>query len=321
METVKDTIGQRGISYGLASAGVGYICIPRNYDRDTYIKNCLANQTVCVRTENFEFLTDVYIDKVVLQNIIFPKSRNENGSLVVWVTVAKHGVPVVIGTLSLKNNGQETLQENSFCLIRKDNKGNVVSLVGEPTKGLDINIVNENENNGIDINILNKFSQAALNFYVQGTVNLEIETDVNLTVGNSINLLVKDASVNNLQTSISYKFGNGLEIKDEFNNYIKIDTNGVQLTVPSTKKIKIGNGENNEPAVLGNELNNSLTKLVDCFNAINDAVNAAQKASIGTPSAAAFTALQAGMVVMSTNLEIFKELIKLNNSQTVEVSP
>lgn len=83
----------------LGPVTTGYIMIPTQIDRDSYIETCYRTNKVCVLVEGGLFKTDVYITNEAIQNIQFPEEPGEKGTQVVIASGAFRNQPIIIGTL------------------------------------------------------------------------------------------------------------------------------------------------------------------------------------------------------------------------------
>ena len=87
----------------LGPVTTGYIMIPTQIDRDSYIETCYRTNKVCVLVEGGLFKTDVYITNEAIQNIQFPEEPGEKGTQVVIASGAFRNQPIIIGTLQGNN--------------------------------------------------------------------------------------------------------------------------------------------------------------------------------------------------------------------------
>lgn len=83
----------------LGTVTIGYIAIPAEVDRDTYIQSCFRRNKVSVYIEGGCFINDIYITNEALQNISFPEEIQQKGTQVVINTIGWNGCPIIIGTL------------------------------------------------------------------------------------------------------------------------------------------------------------------------------------------------------------------------------
>ena len=233
-------ISVRGIGGIRNSVGTGYISVPQDVDRDLYVEDCFRNGYVAVQTDFGEFLDRVAIDKTSLKDIDFPIDSEHLGSFVVWVSIPKHKIPVVIGVL-MKNDELWDVTENQFQL-RKEINGTVVEINGDADQGVvSINVAGGESNGVLNITVNNKDSAGKINLIVDGELNIQSGNKIAVLARNEILLKIKD-SINSpdKETIISYKNGTGFSYKDEFDNEVTVEDQ--QLTVKSPKT-NLGNGD------------------------------------------------------------------------------
>lgn len=77
----------------------GYVMIPVQISRESYIETCYRTNRVCVLVEGGLFKTDVYITNEAIQNIRFPEQPGEKGTQVVIASGVFRNQPMIIGTL------------------------------------------------------------------------------------------------------------------------------------------------------------------------------------------------------------------------------
>lgn len=213
------------------SAGVGYIVLPVDIDRNRYIASCYRKGTLSIVLEDGGHIDDVLLLKESFDKIVFPESSNELGSLVFWVNIPKKNQPVIIGTIS-KSNEFVSLNENEFSL-KRESKFGFVEISGNG-KNTDINvIVNSNQGRGkINIIASNTSATAELNVKVKGDVNVYSSNDINLSVERAININVGNSL-------LKIKKGQSLTYIDQFGNEIGLKEGEIIIKSTSGKIITI----------------------------------------------------------------------------------
>jgi len=165
-----DGITRSGIKHKMYSIGVGYIIIPSQVDRDFFIAECFAKETVSMMTEDGAIRHDLKIDKDTIQRIQFPE-QGKLGSVIVYVVHFNKNVPIIVGVL---NNGNQTqnLHEHEFK-IQKTFGNNTVVISGRSDTG-EINISSLGGSNGgnLTINLSNNNKDCEFNVNVKGDVNV-----------------------------------------------------------------------------------------------------------------------------------------------------
>jgi hypothetical protein len=267
----KSTVGKSGLDNGLGNAGMGYIVVPSNVEREDYIKYCYKNHVVCIKTEDFEFIKDVPIDEDVLQKIEFPTGEKSNGSCVGWVKMNKTSHPMIVGIFRLKNTGNDISNENSFQIVRKF-QGNFVTIQGDANKGqINIAVQGDSTDRGqlkiAVTNVEDSNTACNLELYVQGVMDVIAEKDLNLKAADSFNITITDPEKGKKKTSLSYKLGDGLTLNDEFGNKTKLDASGLDINV--IKKARIRKSTNTQPAALADSTKKSLDAILDLISKQN----------------------------------------------------
>lgn len=192
MIKIKKNIGKQGTGKR-QSAGIAYIHIPLDTDRDKYIFNCLRTHTVSLITEDGQYIPKVNIGKMLIQFIDFPEDTGKVGSPVVWVNIPFYNEPVVIDVLSPSDEMQGGLEEKQFK-FRRSNGNAVVEISGRGKKGqLFINVDGDDDDSGrVYINIRNKSKTGKLNLKIQGDIEADVEGKVELLVSDEFKVEVSD---------------------------------------------------------------------------------------------------------------------------------
>lgn len=222
-------IGKRNI------AGIGYINLPLDIDREVYIRSVYRKGSISVALDDGGVIDDVLITKEALDRLVFPISSKELGSIVFWVNIPKKNQPVIVGTIN-KNNEFVNLNENEFS-FKRESKFGFVEISGNG-RNSDINfIVNHNQSRGkINIIASNKTGTAEVNVNVKGGMNIYTSKDINITTEESFNLTVGDEET---IAVINYRKNEGFQYLDEFNNSIEIKKGEIVINTLSGKKITI----------------------------------------------------------------------------------
>lgn len=284
----------RGIKRGTTraqkySAGIGYVIIPSDSDRDAYIQKCIRTGTIGILTDDGGILWNVMCNRSDLGFLEFPTvaeygNKASLGTAVAWVNIPVRDQAVVVAVLDRTDEGA-FFQEHQFKIVREFG-GGLIEISGKGDTGdLFITASSESDTGSINIKATNTSRSAKINIFAKGEINLDAVGDVNLQASKSLNITVHDPSVDDKSTTISYEKGTGLQYKDEFDNEIIANDSNVQIK--AAKKVNLGDGA--EPAVLGDTLEQFLSDLVDQIKLIT--VPTAFGPS-GTPiNAAAFAAL------------------------------
>lgn len=228
-------VSTRGVPGKRNLAGIGYVVLPLDTDRDAYIREVYRKGSMSVTLDDGGVIDDVLITKEAIGKLQFPNSSTELGSIVFWVNIPKRNQPVIVGTIS-KNNEFINLNENEFS-FKRESKFGFVEVSGNG-KNADINfIVNHNQSRGkINIIASNKAGTAQVNVNVKGDVNVYTSNDINISAEESFNLTVGDDET---IAVINYRKNEGFQYLDEFNNEINISEGEVVIKTSSGKTITI----------------------------------------------------------------------------------
>lgn len=260
------------------SAGIGYIVLPLDIDREIYVRECYRKGAISIAMEDGGVVDDVIVSNEALNKLTFPKSSKELGSMIFWVNIPKKNQPIVIGTLN-KNNEFIGLSENEFSFKRESDQGFVeVSGNGQNSE---LNIIVNNIGGRGKINLIaaNKSSTAEVNVKVKGDIKMYASGNINLQAENSIIITIGN-------TTIKYVEDQGFTYQDQFGNLIEIEDQ--KMTIDSTEILHGKEAE--ESAVLGNTLQSILERLIDGINQLTVTTSSGPS---GTPiNAAVFTEIK-----------------------------
>ena len=249
MYPMRKSIGPQPLPSAKLSAGNGYIVIPADTDRETYIQQCYRTGTVMLYTEDQEFVTDVKIDITDIQFIEFPETLEELGSAVAWILTPLHKQPTIIAILA-KNDEYINVTEHQFK-FRKSKDGSYVEISGRGDKGDLYMTVDSESTEGGNVNLLvkNRNNTGTLNVLVKGKSTFETTDSTTIKVGTSFDLQVANPLEDDDTASVSYIKGQGFDLVDEFGNEVKTSSDGIL-----SKSNKIVQNDGGNQAVLGNEL-------------------------------------------------------------------
>ena len=170
----------------LHNAGIAYVCLPSDIDRDTYISQCYTTATVSIFSERNGFYNRVPIDVHSLNFVTFPQVLAEFGSAVSFIVDPVVKRPIITG-LYFKNDELSALQENQFRFKRELN-GNSVEITGSPDgKYLHLNVTADSAGE-VSINVSSQDQSAKVSFEVDGDVNVNATGNTNIRQGNQFTL-------------------------------------------------------------------------------------------------------------------------------------
>ncbi|MFW6273089.1 MAG: hypothetical protein ACOC2U_04860 [bacterium] len=253
------------------TAGIGYIMIPSNLEREEYVTSCYERERVCVYIEQSgSMVKDCYISQQALKDIFFPESTESLGSPVIFVSDNFHKKPMIVSTLSREDETQ-LLSEHKFRVEKFYDK-NKVKIEGDAEKGILNIFVDDKEQYG-EINVSVKGKEGGkLNIDTSNEVNVNGDEKVNVQTSGEINIKTIDSLSGNVKCEIS---ANGSDVKIIPDNELRIGEFTEPLTLADSL-IKLMDG-------LITEISNSLVSTsLGAQPLINKAQIAAYKEQLDT---------------------------------------
>ena len=207
----------------------GYICIPPEVDRDKFVKNCLITGFVSIQPIVGGAIHRVRCDKWILQQVDFPASSKDQGSLVGYCVDPKKKSPYIVSCYD-KINEYHDLDENQFKLQKSTDDGSV-TVLGDGNGRLLINVSANKANKGrIDINLTNLDDTTQLNVNLKGSATIYASGKVFTQTNDEILLEATDNE----------------------------DTSSISIT-----KDRINHDGGSEPMALGNTLKTLIEEIID----------------------------------------------------------
>jgi hypothetical protein len=208
----KNSVIRKGLSFSRDLIEVGYIICPPNevMSRNDYVSYCYRTNTVSVLTDTFGYINNVFVEKEIMKEIIFPEEvLDENidvpyGSAVLILYEKINNRAFIVGVYQIDQE-IESLKENLF-LIQRFTSNNEVSIVGDGNNGeIIIKTKSKDSNNGgINISVINNNRNAKFNLDVQGNINIRCENNININALNQIILNVLNQTTEQ-ETKLSFK--------------------------------------------------------------------------------------------------------------------
>ena len=265
----EEIIGIQKLDTGVGSAGVGFVVVPSDIDREQYINDCYRTNTLTINGgRGYGYFRGVHADINVMQNISFPSGDENRGTAVIWVKDAISQLPVIVGVLR-KQNEYYSLSENQYRLKRDNvDKTRVVELfIDGDTSSLDINVVGDkDEPANVNIKLNSENKDSIFNLSCDNEINISSEKNINIESNKKVSIQITDKG--ELKSSIFYELGTGFVYKDEFEN--EVNCKDGEINIVSNK---INHNSGKEPMVLGDTL---ATILEDILKSI-------QKLTVITP--------------------------------------
>ena len=255
----KSIAGERG------NGGIGYVALPIDVDRDTFVQQCLDLNTISMVTENFEFINNVPVDAEKMQYLRFPTDPTLIGSTVVWINIPKHNFPVIIAVLNPKDQATKITDLNSYNLTRRNpvnqSVGASFKILGEKGKMM---ITTEGESGGesiFSVKVYNNDMKGLHQTYIQGTKETEVEDTIVYKVVNAFEITIQDQTSEDTPTIIKYVRNSGFTYSDQYGNEISIVDGKIKQV--SKAFLLTDNESNEEPVTLGDKAKDALDTIAD----------------------------------------------------------
>ncbi len=186
----------------LYPAGIAYVVIPVDVDRDKYIIECYKTSTVSIFSEYNGFSNRVPVDKHTLNFIVFPENIADFGSAVSYKCDLIHRRPIVDG-IYFKTDELCDLQENQFKFKRMLDE-NLVEIVGSPQgKYLGLN-VSVDKGGEVYVNVKSKDSSGKINITVDGECNITSLSDTTLKQNGKLSIVTVNKNDDEEYTAIQH---------------------------------------------------------------------------------------------------------------------
>lgn len=161
-------------------AGIGYLSLPVDIQRDKYVGLCYRTNTVSIRLEDGGFYNRVPISEENLNFIDFPERVTDLGSPVVYISDDLKGQIYVVSVFSNSSKLGDN-KEHQFKFKRRLN-GGVVEVVGNSkTKTFSINIISQSElSSTFQVNVFNKTKTSLIKLECGGDIELFSHKNTNI---------------------------------------------------------------------------------------------------------------------------------------------
>ena len=289
-----------GIQNAVEPIGIGYIVIPHQTNRETYVTDAMRRERVTIMPdEGSTYIPECNITKSALNEIEFPPNDNELGSSVVFITHPFHNVPVVIGVINKLDNSS-LMDELTFLFQRQSANMSNVTVRGQAREAyLSMSATNED---GSAYIVLKSTGNSDSNVAVESSGDVRLLGDQNIIIesGQTLRLTMNVDGDTDNRTTIEFnadqitlnKTNGGVE------NEVVITDSEININPESRLSIKSGS----EPLVKGAELTTQLNQNNLYLTTLVAQVAAAITAS-GAPTGSAASAafLQAMNAIMPGN--------------------
>jgi len=266
----RKSLSEQSVPNGRLSSGIGYVIVPTDVDRDSYVESCTRKKTVSILTEQGETINDVPVGKMAMQFIEFPKLDGNNsrklGSPVGFVNIPNRNKPLIFDVFDASDEFN-ICPEQGFNLTKRTSESTASVTGNGGTGNMSVNSYCKKGNNTLDVSVRSKSVTSVLRVVVDGITSLFSRKMVKLKSGEGFFFEIKDEEKDNATTSqnvyarlsfdnptFKLEIGNvnpsTLEFIEAETSVFKYDTD--TATIYQVKKVNIGKGA--EAMVLGNTL-------------------------------------------------------------------
>lgn len=301
---------------------IGNVVIPQDLDREAYVQYALRTNTVCVVTNDGDFMKNCPISSSFCgyndgwySSMEFPPNEYTLGTQVVLLNMSPHDIPIVIGTVLPKKGVTKLVEEYELNISRVYEEVNdtddvvessMFEISGKGLSGVLSLIADSSLESGGKVHV------SAFNDHGKGEIVLKTNylslrggKSVSISSNEILTLLVSDAEKGEEQSKVILEM---LLLKLESSEIVlssieKTSIDSKEIVITSTEKasldskvIEIGS-ENMESALLGDstvvQLDKDKAMLVAVVSAIKNTPSVPQDG--GT---AVFTAIKAAVAVL-----------------------
>lgn len=263
----------RKINAGIGNAGIGFVIIPIDVDRGKYIENCYSTCKIDISGGNlYGVLSDVLVDKKALQEIRFPAGTDDDlyGSPVFWVLDEYNQVPIVVSVFNEDNEYFDLIEGQARIFKQSGNKSVDVSFDAQNSMYSLILIGDADTPSTYNIKVVSENQNSKINIYTDDELNVEAGKIVSAISGEEVRVkVIKDE---NTSAELAYKIEDGLSYKDEFENEIQANNDGVRIKTDKDIKLeadsKVIHNGGSQPMVLGDTLKQLLENLITAITTI-----------------------------------------------------
>ena len=275
------------------TAGVGYLIVPNDLDRDTYVRYCFNTNTISIALENGGILNNVQCTKSVIQQLEFPLTSKEIGNQVVWVDQEALGYPVIVGVL-LRADQVTDLSEHQTSHRRVTENGSSEILVDGKNPFIIINSDSLKDSGG-DIYIVSKNTgqTSKININSSGEINLSSQ-NIQASISNELNVVIRDSLQDDKITTINYTKGKGFNYLDECDNQIEVIDGKINIV---SDNINIGGDNASESILLGDTTVSMIDKILEILGRTQTTTLIGPQPLL---TAAEFTALRAQLETLKS---------------------
>lgn len=297
MYNYKRSVGPLGVPNNRLSSYIGFVYIPLDLDRERYIRHCYTNERITIITDRQEMLKDVYIPRLLLQEVVFPMTRESYGSPIVCVNIPIHNKFAAVAVLKFDDDSGEALLDENTWGVQRSNFDDLQAAINIQGENGTVGILsrsngqpnsfkfygnNEDGNNAlVDFEVRGEYRQRIIND------NKNIEGDKNLVVsGNETKEFAGNRSTSTTGNETKTVTGDSqTEVGGSYNLDVgenaSIQSDGQQMSV-NGNRVNLGNGSS--PVLKGNETVAILRQMLQLISQITVIVQGAPTPITNAPA-------------------------------------
>lgn len=229
----------------LFEAGIGYVIIPSDVERDKYIRTCYQTLTVSIFSEHNGVSNRVPVDSFSINFIAFPSSPNEFGTAVMFTVDPVLKRPMVVGIYNQPGQVGE-LHEHQFK-FKRQHGNKFVELAGSASENYMGLSVKTDKGGEAYVKVASDDDTGQITLEVSGNINLTASNKTTIRQFDQIAIVTSDEDNEERFAKMEQTTSQHLFQDDEH----KINT----------KKLQINDGD--EPFVLGKKLKSFFDDLIE----------------------------------------------------------
>lgn len=229
----------RGATPAIPQTGIGYIVVPTDdNEREQYINDCYRTNTVTIQGGyGCSYISNVKILNSVLQEIKFPSSSSEKGSMIFWVRENFSNRPIVIGVVP-DEYYTNLINVNQRRIVKQTEDGLTVEILQDAGECL-INVVafgNNEYPSKITLKSTSGNKDSIIRLETDGSVIVSANK-IEATAREAVDLKILDSQNEELTTFTAD--GDTAEYNDHNNNKITIDEDGLKIESENNVSVDI----------------------------------------------------------------------------------
>lgn len=210
---------------------IGYVYLTSSLGIDEQIKKAIRTHKITVLENEGAIHHNCPVLNFKTTDLEFPNELGKLGSCVLLNYPLGSTIPVVVGVVPTNDDKLLTTYESEKQRkFIKDSEECTISVIEDAESGVfHISVFGKQtgkSNFNIDVSSVDKKAKA--NVSVQGELNVKVTDMIKVTVEDEFNMKIRNLESQEKFSEVSYKLGTGLTIKDEFENEMYLNSNGLK---------------------------------------------------------------------------------------------